>query len=310
MRSISLLILSVWCGVVAGLLEVVTFVVRKRVFDADQLIRMTRHFVWIVPLANVAVFLPLGLLGCGIAFIWPRHGRWLLARVLGALVLLPSLLVAFPRIYGLAWFVAALGIASRLVPLVERRSRGFRRFVLVSFPAAIALVAGLGGSIWVSDRFKEWRENGRPLPPPGSPNVLLIVMDTVAAGHLSLYGHDRPTTTTLVELAGRGIRFDAARSTSSWTLPSHASMFTGRWFHELAVGMLTPLGRTPPTLAEYLGQRGYATAGFIANTGYCARGSGLSRGFTEYHDYIFPELTALKAAVIVSRLVQGMRAFV
>ena len=106
----------------------------------------------------------------------------------------------------------------------------------------------------------------RPLPPPGSPNVLLIVMDTVAAGHLSLHGYDRATSTTLVELAERGIRFDSARAASSWTLPSHASMFTGRWLHELSVGWLTPLDRTHPTLAEFLGDRGYATAGFVANT--------------------------------------------
>ena len=39
----------------------------------------------------------------------------------------------------------------------------------------------------------------------------------------------------------RGVRFDRAQATSSWTLPSHASMFTGRWPHELSAGWLTPL---------------------------------------------------------------------
>ena len=111
---------------------------------------------------------------------------------------------------------------------------------------------------------------------------LLIVLDTVAAGHLSLHGYERPTSTTLVELAERGIRFDAAQATSSWTLPSHATMFTGRWLHELSVGWLHPLDRAWPTLAEFLGARGYATAGFIANTAYCASDSGLDRGFTRY----------------------------
>ena len=95
----------------------------------------------------------------------------------------------------------------------------------------------------------------RPLPSPGSPNVLLIVLDTVAADHLSLYGYERPTSPTMVELAERGIRFDRVQATSSWTLPSHASMFTGRWPHELSAGWLTPLDRTYPTLAEFLGSR-------------------------------------------------------
>jgi hypothetical protein len=105
-------------------------------------------------------------------------------------------------------------MAARLVPLVERRGPGFRRFLLVSFPAAIVVVASLAASLCASDRAKQARENARAMPPPGSPNVLLVVMDTVAAGHLSLHGYGRATSTTLVELAEHGIQFDAARATS------------------------------------------------------------------------------------------------
>ena len=221
---ISLLLLSAWCGLVAGLLEVGTIVLRKQVFDPDHLYRMSRHFVWLIPLSNLCVFLALGLFGCGVILVWPRRGRWLFARgLVRDCRSCPSLLVAFPRIYSLAWLVVALGVAARLVPLLERNAAAFRRFVLVSFPAAVAIVAILGASLWVGDRIKQARENARPLPPPGSPNVLLIVMDTVAAGHLSLHGYDRATSTTLVELAERGIRFDSARAASSWTLPSHAT---------------------------------------------------------------------------------------
>jgi arylsulfatase A-like enzyme len=63
--------------------------------------------------------------------------------------------------------------------------------------------------------------------------VLLIVWDTVRAGNLSAYGYGRRTTPNLERLAGRGVRFDPAFSTSSWTLPAHASLFTGQWPHEL-----------------------------------------------------------------------------
>jgi arylsulfatase A-like enzyme len=90
-------------------------------------------------------------------------------------------------------------------------------------------------------------------------------------------------------------------------LPSHSSMFTGRWPHELSTGWLNPLDATYPTLAEYLGSRGYATAGFIANYAYCASDSGLNRGFVTYEDYNFPGLTAFKAAVLVDRSVTGMQ---
>jgi arylsulfatase A-like enzyme len=310
LQSLWPLLLPAWCGLVAGLLEVGTIVLRKQMFDPDQLYKMSRHFVWLIPLANLGVFLTLALLVCGVKLVWPRPGRWLFTRGLCAMALLPPMLVAFPRIYSLAWLVVALGIATRLVPLLERERRILGQFVLASFPAALAIVATLGASLWVGDRIKQARERARPLPPPGTPNVLLIVLDAVAAGHLSLHGYDRATSPTLVELAERGVRFDSARAASSWTLPSHAIMFTGRWLHELSVGWLTPLDRSRPTLAEFLGGRGYATAGFVANTSYCASDSGLARGFTDYRDFIFPELTALKMAVLVSRALQGLQTIV
>src|SRR5262249_48453266 len=86
-------------------------------------------------------------------------------------------------------------------------------------------------------------------------------------------------------LASRGVRFDPAFATSSWTLPSHASLFTGRWPHELTADWTSPLDETYPTLAEYLGAIGYDTAGFVANLDYCSRETGLARGFAHYEDY-------------------------
>ena len=233
------MLLSAWCGLVAGLLEVGTIVLRKQVFDPDHLYKMSRHFVWLIPLSNLCVFLALGLLGCGVILVWPRRGRWLFTRVLARLPSYPPSWLPFPGStvwpgwsWRSGWPRGSFRSSSAMAEVSGDSS-------LVSFPAAIAIVAILGASLWVGDRIKQARENARPLPPPGSPNVLLIVMDTVAAGHLSLHGYDRATSTTLVELAERGIRFDSARAASSWTLPSHATMFTGRWLHELSVGWLT-----------------------------------------------------------------------
>jgi arylsulfatase A-like enzyme len=306
-RSLAPLVLSAWCGLVAGSLEVGTIVLRKRVFDVDQLYKMSRHFVWLIPLSNVCVFLVLGLFGSLVIRVWPQRGRWLLARGLCALTLLPALIVAFPRIYSLAWLVVALGLATRIVPAMERHRPVAKRVVLVSLPAGAAIVGTLAASIWVGDRVEQAHENARPLPPSGSPNVLLIVLDTVAADHLSLHGYERATSTTLRELSDRGFRFDFAHSASSWTLPSHAVMFTGRWSHELSTNWLTPLDRKESTIAELLRESGYATAGFVGNTFYCATDSGLARGFTHYEDFIFPELTFLKSAVLVGRALEGMQ---
>jgi len=84
-------------------------------------------------------------------------------------------------------------------------------------------------------------------------------------------------------------------------------MFTGRWPHELSAGWFTPLDGSYPTLAEFLGSRGYATAGFIANSWYCSSDSGLDRGFTAYQDYIFPRLSFLHTAVLVNRPLDGLQ---
>src|SRR5690606_35090684 len=69
-------------------------------------------------------------------------------------------------------------------------------------------------------------------PPPG--NVFLIVLDTVRADHLDLLGYERETMPRLAARARRD--FDVvmkSQSVAPWTLPAHASMFTGLypWAH-------------------------------------------------------------------------------
>ncbi len=298
---VHLLILSAWCGLASGLLEVGALVVRKEAFDPNHLYWISRHFVWLIPVTNLCFFLGLGiLLGC-VALVWRRRGNWLATRLLCALTLLPAALVGFPEIYDWAWFLVALGIAIRLVVVLERRGPSVRRLVRVSFPVLAGLVGILASSILVGDRVKTWREASRPMPAPGAPNVVLIVLDTVVADHLSLYGYNRPTSRSIDELARHAIRFDAAQAAASWTLPSHASMFTGRWPHELSAGWYTPLDTRYPTLAEFLGSQGYATAAFVANQWYCGWDSGLGRGFTTYRDYVFPHMTAFGMSALVKR---------
>ena len=72
------------------------------------------------------------------------------------------------------------------------------------------------------------------------------------------------------------------------------------------MGWNRPLDATSPTLAEFLGARGYATAGFVANTTYCSYETGLARGFAHYEDY---DVT-LHAVLLCSALVQRTLNFV
>lgn len=121
------------------------------------------------------------------------------------------------------------------------------------------------------------------------PNVLLVTVDTLRADHLSSYGYPQPTTPFLDGLAGEGVRFEHAYSTSSWTVPSLVSLLTSTY--PLRHGMGEGAGRQGTqwevipddltTLAETLQARGYRTFGLTANFGL-PKERGFGRGFDFY----------------------------
>jgi arylsulfatase A-like enzyme len=114
---------------------------------------------------------------------------------------------------------------------------------------------------------------------------------------MSLYDYGRDTTPQIKRISKDGVVFQNAIATAPWTLPSHASMFTGRPPNQLSADWGVPLDGTYPTLAEILSHHGYTTAGFAANRSYCSRDFGLSRGFAHYEDY---RITAGQALLYTS----------
>ncbi len=293
---LDIVILSLWCGLAAGLVEVGGRFVGKTFFSTNHLYMMSRHFFWLAPLSNLLTFAAMGVFLALLAAIRPRFGRWIAPRWIVFLAVLPVLIVAMPGVYAIAWVLLAWGTAIRLASEIERRAAGIRRRLIVTFPALIAVELGLAGWILGSDWMARREEVARPFPAGDPPSVILITMDTVRADHLSLYGYGRPTTPVLDALARSGIRFERARAAAPWTLPSHATMFTGLWQHEVGADWLTPLDRRATTLAEVLGSRGYATAGFVGNELYCSYDTGLSQGFTHYEDYPLVFLLPLRTA--------------
>ena len=297
-----LFLLSAWGGLAAGLLEALARVICRAIDPSQRIYLVSRHFLWLGPLSNLLFFLALGLVLSLAVKLSPRAAGWLGPRLICACALFPVLTAAGPQIYAEAWILFGLGVTVQLVPILERRITSLRRKLLWSFPVMLGFVIPLAGFVLVGDWLKQARERDRPLPPANSPNVLLIVLDTVRADHLSLHGYERSTTPVLEQLAQQGIRFDQARATAPWTLPSHASMFTGHWPHELGEEWMTPVRGYFPTLAEYLGDHGYATAGFVANVGYCSEETGLARGFTYYEDYVLEKLAPLRTSALVDNL--------
>ncbi len=118
-----------------------------------------------------------------------------------------------------------------------------------------------------------------PLAREDLPDVLFLVMDTVRAESCSTYGYARETTPVLTSLASEGLRFDQATAPGTWSLPAHASLFTGTFpsIHNCH-GETGGLGPELPTLAEQFRAAGYETRCFSANPHISAT-FGLTRGF-------------------------------
>ena len=139
-------------------------------------------------------------------------------------------------------------------------------FITRTAPAVVVIVAiGVLGFL-LAPAWTERRELASLPQARSGPNVLLIVLDTVRADAMSLYGYSRPTTPRIDAFAAKGTVFTRGISTSPWTLPSHGSLFTvisptiaelfGTHSHGLLFGLVlfsgTLGGSTGPLLAGFL----------------------------------------------------------
>ena len=116
------------------------------------------------------------------------------------------------------------------------------------------------------------------------PNVLLIIMDTTRADRLSNYGYGRLTTPNLIKIAEEGILFEQARTVAPWTLPSHASIFTGLYPSQHGTDRDRPqLGNHLTTMAEFFRSNGYQTAGF-SNNPWISRALHFDQGFDFFEE--------------------------
>jgi arylsulfatase A-like enzyme len=96
-------------------------------------------------------------------------------------------------------------------------------------------------------------------------NVLFVVMDTVRKDHLTPYGYERDTTPGLADFAAEATVFEEAVAPAPWTLPVHASLFTGMYPHQHGADQENPYLDGATTLAETLSAAGYHTACYSSN---------------------------------------------
>ena len=189
------------------------------------------------------------------------------------------------------YLILAMAVSLAFAALVYFLARAIRRRAARLFRGLFALAAVLAVAFAAlafvlfvrSPLLDPGGYHAPPLPPtaaPGSgPNILWVVLDTVRADRLGPYGCPAPTTPFLDEFASQCLVFDRAVADGMWTLPSHASMFTGLPVRQHGVGGPTRrLDDSFPTLAETLRNSGYRTALF-SNNPLVGPGTGLSRGF-------------------------------
>lgn len=142
------------------------------------------------------------------------------------------------------------------------------RTVVGAVAGVVLLVAGVVGAV-------AWNRPAKP------PNVLIILWDTTRADRLSMYGYSLETTPRMAKWAAEnGVVFEKAISPDMWTVPSHASLFTGlepgshgagydhRWLDAKNV-----------TLAEWFGEHGWDTYAFSANPNLAPTRVNLLQGF-------------------------------
>ncbi len=160
------------------------------------------------------------------------------------------------------------------------------------------------------------------------PHVVLITLDTTRRDRLGLYGYSRNTSPNLDALAERSLVFDRAVAASSWTLPSHASIFTGKFpsshgadydpegrlrlteaiagpeeWKEYRASGLSP---DEATLAHRLRERGYQTAAVVGGP-WMKRVFGLDRGFDAYDDEGIGDVNGILASEVTTAALEILR---
>lgn len=122
----------------------------------------------------------------------------------------------------------------------------------------------------------------RRVAKPTGANVVIIVLDTTRADYLSCYQYDKTTTPNIDRLHREGTLYEEAYSVDFWTLPSHASLFTG--LYPSQAGATSETNKLPDdvtTLAERLKDHGYRT-GAVVNNAWISRERGFAQGFNVF----------------------------
>lgn len=137
------------------------------------------------------------------------------------------------------------------------------------------------------------------------PNIIFIFIDAARADHFSCYGHKNKTTPQIDRIAREGVVYENAISPAGWTLPAVTSMFTGTHVSRHGVNNENHvLTEDLPLMPEILKRAGYETVGFCTND-WISDATGLTRGFSEFHDYQYSRFIHKAKRFINSLIIKG-----
>ncbi len=299
---------AVWTGLME---EIPVFVAPL----GGVVVRLSEQFLWMTPLGNLFFF---GLAGLGLILVgrlWsPATSRPVVAGAFSGLSAL-ALGLFLERLHPVAVLLLAVGVGTQVRRMTRGPVRRRRLLPALALGGVLVVLGLMARSEWKRGVWESTWLNWLPAPPPDAPNILLVILDTVRGASLGFMDDLGPmsewppvATPALDALAERSVVFTRAMVPSPWTLPSHASMFTGRWPHELAgpnrLGAEWAQSLDPryPTLAETLARNGYLTAGFVGNLVFTSAETGLVRGFLTYEDYTLSLQQTLLSCALGRRL--------
>ncbi len=235
-------------------------------------------------LATAGLYLLAGLVLGAVMWALPlTRGRPGLTPHAGAAGVMIATVALLPNWTAILATAGSAAVVSALAWAVPRRPTGAGRDAAVTaLAAAVAVTVSLH------------HPHGLDAPPApaggeaadGAPDLVLIVLDTVRRDRVSAYGYDRPTTPRFDALARRGVLLERAYSSAPWSLPAHASLFTGLSPGAHGAHYENPLldGRIA-TVADVLRRHGYTTVGVSGNP-WLNRDNGTARGFDVWHDSV------------------------
>ena len=275
---------AVLAALATGLFELAGLVVAQQI--RGRLAFWSLDAAWLTPVVYLLIFMVPALVLAAIAWFWSRvASTHVLAFVFGTLAF-GSMSLSLARVHKAASAILALGLAVRVTTWAgahPQRFRGLARRVAPGLALVVCLIAfhNLG-----ADRRERRAIEALPSTAPATPNVLLLILDTVRSSSLSLYGYGRPTTPNLERLALESVVYDRAIATAPWTLPTHVSLLTGAYPHATTAGFRIPMDDGHRTLAEHFRDQGYATGASVANHHYASAETGLAKGFIHYEGYM------------------------